>query len=90
VIFAKELEPALPDGDLNLVLTFNPAVRLAPPHGIDPYGTVGFGLYYNLSLMRPTTVNTVACDPFFGLAFPQPLESTKSRHRRPRIKLAPI
>lgn len=53
-------------------LTFNPVVKLAPPHSkIQPYITAGYGLYHmNFTLTRPASVPTVFCDPFFGFCFP--------------------
>jgi opacity protein-like surface antigen len=52
-------------------LTFNPVVRLAPAHSIEPYLTAGYGLYHrNLTLSQPAIVPTVVCDPFFGFCFP--------------------
>lgn len=51
--------------------SFLPVLR-GPSHWhLTPYVMGGPGLYYrNLSLLQPTLVNTIVCDPFFGFCYP--------------------
>src|SRR2546423_7021997 len=58
-----------PDGNVGMLsITLNPVIRFASRRSrAQPYATAGFGLYRrNLTLTEPSTVSTVACDPFFG------------------------
>ncbi|PYV50152.1 MAG: hypothetical protein DMG96_05420 [Acidobacteria bacterium] len=62
-----------PNGNVGtLSITLNPVIRFAPRGSrVQPYATAGFGLYRrNLTLTQPSTVSTLACDPFFGFCFP--------------------
>ena len=62
-----------PNGSVGVwSLTFNPVVKFASgDEKLQPYITAGYGLYHrNLTLTRPTIIQTVVCDPFFGFCFP--------------------
>jgi opacity protein-like surface antigen len=51
--------------------SFTPVLRGSPRWHVSPYAFAGPGIYYrNLSLTRPAVVNSIFCDPFFGLCFP--------------------